>query len=75
VAVGSKHFELRKNDRDYQEGDTLILNEWDPATGDFTGEFIEVLVTHILYGGQFGLATDHCCMSIETQRYGIAKRY
>ncbi len=28
---GLKHFEFRRNDRDYKEGDILFLNEWEPA--------------------------------------------
>lgn len=30
IARGDKRFEMRKNDRDYQTGDTLIIGEWDP---------------------------------------------
>lgn len=30
VAEGSKTFEIRNNDRDYQRGDKVILREWDP---------------------------------------------
>lgn len=37
VLSGSKTFELRLNDFEIQEGDTLILREWDPATSDYTG--------------------------------------
>ena len=29
VKAGNKNFELRKNDRDYMENDTIILKAWD----------------------------------------------
>lgn len=31
VKEGSKTFEYRKNDRGFQNGDFVILNEWDPS--------------------------------------------
>lgn len=30
VANGSKTFEVRRNDRNFQMGDEVILREWDP---------------------------------------------
>lgn len=45
VDAGIKHAELRKNDRDYQQGDILNLCEWD---GDnFTGRFAIRQVSHV----------------------------
>jgi hypothetical protein len=34
VAEGRKPFEVRKNDRGYQRGDLLIINEWHPEDFD-----------------------------------------
>ena len=33
IASGQKTFEIRKNDRDFQVGDILILKEHDPEKG------------------------------------------
>ncbi len=37
VSSGKKKFELRVNDFEINEGDTLILEEWDPKTKNYTG--------------------------------------
>ena len=47
VKDGRKKFEIRKNDRNYQEGDILILREYDPITQLFSGEIIKVEVTYM----------------------------
>ncbi|MEK7507584.1 MAG: DUF3850 domain-containing protein [Patescibacteria group bacterium] len=47
VASGKKKFELRLNDFDVREGDTLILEEWDSKTKEYTGRKIEKKVTYI----------------------------
>lgn len=47
VADGSKTFEVRKNDRGFQKGDIVELNEWDPEEGDFTAQ--DTLVFKIGY--------------------------
>lgn len=33
ICRGQKTFEIRKNDRDFQVGDILVLREYDPKTG------------------------------------------
>ena len=48
VASGKKKFELRLNDFDVTEGDTLLLEEWDPKTKGYTGRKIEKKVSFVL---------------------------
>jgi hypothetical protein len=51
IIKGVKTFEIRKNDHGYKIGDTLILNEWMPATKEtpesFTGLKIYCKVVYI----------------------------
>jgi hypothetical protein len=37
VSEGRKTFEIRKNDRGFQAGDWVSLNEWEPSAGCYTG--------------------------------------
>lgn len=47
VMTGKKRADLRINDFDIAEGDTLVLEEWDPATKAYTGRKVEKRVTHV----------------------------
>jgi len=38
VARGNKTFELRENDRGFQSGDTVSLNEYDPTMESLTDD-------------------------------------
>lgn len=48
VESGKKQFELRVADFDMKEGDTLILEEWDPEIKEYTGRRIEKQTKYIL---------------------------
>ena len=48
VASGKKKFELRLADFEVDEGDTLILEEWDKEKKEYTGRKIETKVTYVL---------------------------
>ncbi len=47
INAGVKLHDLRKNDRDYQVGDTLLLERYDPKEGKYTGQQCRVEVTYI----------------------------
>ena len=47
VVSGKKNFDLRLNDFEISEGDTLVLKEWDPRTSSYTGREIEKKVTYV----------------------------
>lgn len=67
IISGEKKFEVRKNDRNFKVGDTLILKEWvnHGMAGYYTGEEHTVSVSYILQGGQFGIEKDYIVMSIQ----------
>jgi len=65
VVSGLKKFEIRKNDRDFFAGDTLVLKEYDDFRKIYTGREIECVVEYILFGGQFGIKEGYCVMSIK----------
>ena len=48
VSAGEKRFELRVADFDVEEGDILVLEEWDPKTQNYTGRKIEKKVDYVL---------------------------
>lgn len=64
ITNGNKTFELRKNDRDYQEGDTIefiVLKE----NGEQKTSSRIYKITYILKGvPEYGLADGFCIFSI-----------
>jgi hypothetical protein len=63
LAIGQKSFEIRKNDRDYNLGDTLIIKEWNPETGKDTGRWVCKTITYMIQG-KFGLPEDVCVLQL-----------
>lgn len=62
VASGNKAFEVRFNDRNYQRGDKLILQEWNGT--EYTNKEIHCTVTYIFLGGKYGLEAGYCILGI-----------
>lgn len=48
IISGKKKLELRLADFDINEGDTLVLEEWNKDKKQYTGRKIEVVATYIL---------------------------
>lgn len=63
VASGEKTFEVRRNDRDFQGGDIVHLNEWDPATHRYSGRMLFFTIGYVLRE-EFGLQPGYCAFSI-----------
>jgi hypothetical protein len=75
---GKKTHEVRRNDRGYEVGDTLVLREWSPVRfrnrygaecepGGYTERVAYFTVDHLTPGGSFGLPPDLCVMSVRSQ--------
>lgn len=62
VLNGSKPFEVRRDDRDYRVGDTLMIQQWDGAI--WFGAPLMVRVTYKLDGGQYGIEQGYCILGI-----------
>lgn len=55
VWSGRKNFEIRRNDRDFKVGDTLLLREYEPEKQAYTGREVSRVITYIVYGGQWDM--------------------
>ena len=64
VKYGNKTFEYRKNDRDFEEDDLLILKKYDPENEEYLKEELMVQVRKV-YKDVPGLPSDYCIMEIK----------
>jgi len=64
VISGLKTFEVRKADRPFKVGDTLLLQEY-LSEGGYTGLEEKFEIIYILSGGQFGIEKDYCVLGIK----------
>jgi hypothetical protein len=70
---GSKPFEIRKNDTDFQVGDELTLAEWDPIGKKETGHYVGCRVTYVLDSSSFpeGLKDGYVIMGTQIKEVWI----
>ena len=66
IDSGEKTFEVRRFDRPFKVGDTLLLQEWEPTNQVYTGRELRRTITYILPGqNKFGMFADFCVMGIK----------
>lgn len=73
VSAGEKKFEIRKNDRDFNVGDFLVLREY--AENAYTGKQAIFKITYILADPEFlmpgyvAFSIQHCCTSADLMEF------
>jgi hypothetical protein len=60
VFSGIKTFEVRFNDRDFQTGDKVSLNEYADTKTKYTGNQIDVVITYLLTDSVDGISKGYC---------------
>ena len=61
---GLKTFDYRKNDRNFQVGDTVCQKEYDPLGRAFTGRWLTGYIKYIVVKAP-GLPEGYCIMQLE----------
>lgn len=60
---GDKTAEFRRDDRGFEVGDQLRLNEWIPSEARYTTRTVMAAISHIVRGGRFGLPEGYAMLS------------
>lgn len=68
VREGRKKFEYRYNDRDFNVGDEVYLQEYNPDNKMYSGEEIRATITYILKDFA-GLNKDYCVFSFNITQH------
>lgn len=67
VFDAQKNFEVRKNDRDFQIGDTIRLREYDRDAKEYTNRELFFKISYILSHFDYpdGLKDDYCVLGLK----------
>lgn len=71
IVNGEKKHDIRSKDRDFKIGDTVVLHEFDPFTGQFSGRKVECRISYITSNdtpcalSSVVLDRDYCVLSLE----------
>lgn len=66
VANGTKPFDVRLNEQNFQVGDALLLRELNPTTHEYTGQTLLRWVSHVVPGNTFGVEAGWCVLGLGT---------
>lgn len=64
VIEGQKTFEIRFNDRDFQVGDRVELNEFSKKDKQLTGRSVMAEVGFVFKGSEYGIKEGYCVFSL-----------
>jgi hypothetical protein len=65
IVDGLKTFEYRKNDRAFKVEDILILQEYNPTRGDYTGRTVAQKITYVLSDtSNFPITKNWCILGL-----------
>lgn len=63
IVEGKKNFEIRRDEDDIQEGDILVLEEWE--AGKYKHRVVKAEVTYVLRNKQeYGLKPGYCIIGL-----------
>ena len=68
IVLGRKVHEFRKNDRNFREGDLILLREFEPAGERYTGRELPVRIMSISCGPAWGIPEGYAAFSIKVGR-------
>jgi ParB family chromosome partitioning protein len=63
IVSGAKRFEVRKNDRDFQAGDLLLLVHYDPHREIMLDSYVKFRIDYVLTDYP-GIEKGYCIMSL-----------
>ena len=73
VKAGEKHFEVRRYDRNFQPGQTLLLREWDPGSKEYTGRQVERRISFMrTAGSMIGIEKGYCILGLDSMAYLVS---
>jgi hypothetical protein len=64
----TKLFEVRKNDRDFQSGDGVILREYSPETNSYSNRMINGTILYVLTNFE-GVKEGYVVFSVEVNSF------